>query len=86
VAPKESFIDRITGKMTAPVTTGQIYWGAIPFVLIQLIMVVSVIMFPLLVMHYKAGLSTLDPNKVQINIPEIEAPPALDLGLPPVGK
>ena len=69
---------RITGKMTAPVTTGQIYWGAMPFVLIQVIMVVAVILFPAMVMHYKAGQSQLDPNKVQIDLPTIDLP-QLDL-------
>ena len=29
---------RITGKTIQPVTTGQIYWGAVPFVGIQLLM------------------------------------------------
>src|SRR5689334_4221494 len=83
VAPRESFIDRITGKLTPGVTTGQIYWGAVPFVLIQLLGVISVIMFPSMVMHYKAGLSTIDPNKVQINIPQIDLPP-LDFGPPEI--
>jgi len=32
VAPKESYIDRVTRKRMEPVTTGQIYWGAVPFV------------------------------------------------------
>ena len=32
-------MDRLTGKRMEPVTTGQIYWGAMPFVVIQLIMV-----------------------------------------------
>src|SRR5580700_7974026 len=82
VAPRESFLDRVTGKLTAGVTTGQIYWGAVPFVLIQLIMVISVIMFPGMVTHYKSGLSTVDPNNVQINIPQIDLPP-LDLSQPP---
>ena len=82
VAPRDSFLDRITGKLTPGVTTGQIYWGAVPFVVIQLIMVISVIMFPGMVMHYKKGLSTVDPNKVQINIPQIDLPP-LDLSQPP---
>jgi TRAP-type mannitol/chloroaromatic compound transport system permease large subunit len=82
VAPRDSFVDRITGKLTPGVTTGQIYWGAAPFVLIQLIGVVSVILFPSMVMHYKAGLSTIDPNKVQIEVPQIDLPP-LDLGQPP---
>jgi TRAP-type mannitol/chloroaromatic compound transport system permease large subunit len=83
VAPRESFLDRVTGKLTPGVTTGQIYWGAVPFVLIQLLAVISVIMFPSMVMHYKAGLSTIDPNKVQINIPQIDLPP-LDLGPPEI--
>jgi TRAP-type mannitol/chloroaromatic compound transport system permease large subunit len=82
VAPRESFLDRVSGKLTPGVTTGQIYWGAVPFVVIQLIMVVTVIMFPSMVMHYKVGLSTVDPNKVQINIPQIDLPP-LDFTQPP---
>jgi TRAP-type mannitol/chloroaromatic compound transport system permease large subunit len=81
VAPRDSFLDRVTGKLTPGVTTGQIYWGAVPFVLIQLLAVISVIVFPSMVMHYKAGLSTIDPNKVQINIPQIDLPP-LDFGPP----
>ncbi|HEX5212322.1 MAG TPA: TRAP transporter large permease subunit [Pseudolabrys sp.] len=83
VAPKESFIDRVTGKTTDGVTTGQIYWGAIPFVVIQVIMVLLVILFPAMVMHYKGSLSTVDPNKVRIELPQIEAPPPLDLSQPP---
>jgi TRAP-type mannitol/chloroaromatic compound transport system permease large subunit len=82
VAPRESFLDRVTGKRTEGVTTGQIYWGAVPFVIIQLIMVVAVILFPAMVMHYKRGLSTIDPNKVKIEIPQIELPP-LDFNEPP---
>jgi TRAP-type mannitol/chloroaromatic compound transport system permease large subunit len=85
VAPREAFLDRLTGKLTPGVTTGQIYWGAVPFVLIQLLAVISVIMFPAMVMHYKAGLSTVDPNKVQIEVPQIDIPP-IDLGQPPTIK
>ncbi len=79
VAPRESFIDRVTGKRTDGVTTGQIYWGAVPFVVIQVIMVLLVILFPAMVMHYKGAASTVDPNKVKIEIPQIELPP-LDFG------
>ena len=46
VAPKERYIDRVTGKRMEPVTTGQIYWGAVPFVVIQVIMVLLVITVP----------------------------------------
>jgi len=79
VAPRESFIDRVTGKRTDGVTTGQIYWGAVPFVVIQVIMVLLVILFPAMVMHYKGAASTVDPNKVKIEIPQIDLPP-LDFG------
>jgi TRAP-type mannitol/chloroaromatic compound transport system permease large subunit len=83
VAPKESFLDRVTGKRTDGVTTGQIYWGAVPFVVIQVIMVVLVILFPAMVMHYKGAASTIDPDKVKIEIPQIDLPPpALDFGEP----
>jgi TRAP-type mannitol/chloroaromatic compound transport system permease large subunit len=81
VAPKESYVDRVTGKRMDPVTTGQIYWGAVPFVVIQVIMVLLVIMFPAMVMHYKGAASTIDPNTIKIEIPQIELPP-LDFGQP----
>ena len=82
VAPREPFLDRVTNKLTPGVTTGQIYWGAVPFVVIQVLMVVATIMFPGMVTHYRSGLSHVDPNKVQIDIPQIDLPP-LDLGQPP---
>ncbi|MBI2960942.1 MAG: TRAP transporter large permease subunit, partial [Betaproteobacteria bacterium] len=49
VAPSAQYLDKLTGKLTAPVTTGQIYWGAVPFVVVQVIMVAIVIAFPGLV-------------------------------------
>ena len=81
VAPSREQIDRITGKLVAPVTTGQIYWGAVPFVCIQLIMVGLVIAFPTLVL---AGLDSgpkVDPSKVQIQIqaPTEEEIPTIDI-------
>ncbi|RJF70217.1 TRAP transporter large permease [Rhodopseudomonas palustris] len=81
VAPKLPYIDRVNGKQMEPVTTGQIYWGAVPFVVIQLIMVALVVIFPGMVMHYKGAASTVDPSKVQIDLPQMDAPP-LDFGPP----
>jgi tripartite ATP-independent transporter DctM subunit len=83
VAPREKYVDRVSGKLTEGITTGQIYWGAVPFVLIQCIGVALVIAFPALVMHYKGTGTGIDPSKVKI---EIEAPPdlpPLDFGQPP---
>src|SRR5665811_722000 len=75
VAPREPYNDRVTGKRTDGITTGQIYWGAMPFVVIQVIMVLLVILFPAMVMHYKGAASTIDPNKVRIEIPQIDLSP-----------
>jgi TRAP-type mannitol/chloroaromatic compound transport system permease large subunit len=86
VAPAESFIDRLTGKKTEGVSTAQIYWGALPFVGIQVIMVFLVIFFPIMVMHYKGTASKIDINNVKIELPQIQAPPPLNLDLPPVIK
>ena len=82
VAPRESYVDRATGKRMQPVTTGQIYWGAVPFVVIQVIMVALVIAFPAMVMHYKGAGSTIDPSKINIDIQQFDLP-ALDLSEPP---
>ncbi len=49
VAPMNDYDDRITRRPVAKVTTGQIYWGAVPFVIIQIIMVGLIIAFPELV-------------------------------------
>ncbi len=46
VAPTQDYTDHITKKPVAKVTTEQIYWGSIPFVLIQVIMVGLIIAFP----------------------------------------
>jgi len=69
VAPAHDYIDKLTGKLTAPVTTTQIYWGAIPFVVIQLIMVGILIVFPQMSLVYKSGVPDVDPSKVHLDIP-----------------
>jgi hypothetical protein len=69
VAARVPYLDRVTGKKIEPITTGQIYWGAVPFVGIQLLMVALVIMFPGMVMHYKGNAAVVDPATIQIDIP-----------------
>jgi len=86
VAPVEAYTDKITGKTMAPVTTAQIYWGAIPYVVIQCIMVALVIIFPQMVMHYKNQGVQLNQQQVDdalkgISIPGL-APPGGGGGLP----
>jgi TRAP-type mannitol/chloroaromatic compound transport system permease large subunit len=88
VAPQEPYVDRVTGRTMEPVTTGQIYWGAVPFVVIQCIMVAIVLLFPRMVMHYKDVSARMDPSQVQqkldqLLIPGLDTPPGGGLpGLP----
>jgi TRAP-type mannitol/chloroaromatic compound transport system permease large subunit len=63
VAPTEDYKDRITERPVAKVTTGQIYWGAVPFVVIQVIMVGLVIAFPALVSRDLATGPKVDVDK-----------------------
>ena len=79
VAARVPYLDRITGRQIAPVTTGQIYWGAVPFVCIQVVMIGLTIAFPQMVMHYKGP--TVDPSTIEIKVPELPG-----MGLPPLGS
>jgi TRAP-type mannitol/chloroaromatic compound transport system permease large subunit len=46
VAPVDDYTDKVTKKPIKKVTIEQIYWGSVPFVLIQIIMVGLIIAFP----------------------------------------
>jgi TRAP-type mannitol/chloroaromatic compound transport system permease large subunit len=63
VAPTSDYNDKVTNKPVAKVTTGQIYWGAVPFVIIQLIMVGLVIAFPQMVSGGLTKEETIDADK-----------------------
>lgn len=79
VAARVPYLDRITGKQIAPVTTGQIYWGAVPFVCIQVIMIALTIAFPQMVMRYKGAAA--EPSTIDLKLPEM--PGLAPLGTPP---
>jgi GntP family gluconate:H+ symporter len=73
VAPGKAYTDRVTKKLIAPVTTMQIYMGAIPFVLIQIAMVGLIIAFPGIVSSGLDKEEKIDLDKVQL---EVQAEPA----------
>jgi TRAP-type mannitol/chloroaromatic compound transport system permease large subunit len=49
VAPKVDYIDRVTKRRIPAVTTAQIWKGGVPFIILQIVMVVVVMAFPHLV-------------------------------------
>ena len=75
VAARTDYVDKVTGKPIARVTTGQIYWGAVPFVCIQLIMVGIVIAFPELVLSGINKGPEVDLDTIQIDIPQLDYAP-----------
>jgi TRAP-type mannitol/chloroaromatic compound transport system permease large subunit len=77
VAPQDDYDDRITTRRIARVTTGQIYWGAVPFVLIQVLMVGLIIAFPKLVSSGLGKEPTIDVDKAfqQMQMQSKEAKP-----------
>ncbi|SFJ52783.1 MULTISPECIES: TRAP transporter large permease subunit [unclassified Phyllobacterium] len=81
VAAKVPYLDKITGKKIQPITTGQIYWGAVPFVGIQVLMVALTIMFPQMVMHYKGTGPVVDPSQIKIEVPGFGGDNGLGNGL-----
>jgi tripartite ATP-independent transporter DctM subunit len=85
VAPGRAYTDRLTKKLIQPVTTMQIYWGAVPFVIIQIIMVSLIIAFPGIVSSGLDKKEAVDLDKVaaemMINMPPAELEP--DAAAPP---
>ena len=83
VAPSKEYTDKLTKKLIAPVTTMQIYWGAVPYVCIQVIMVGLIIAFPGIVSSGLDKKEIIDLDKVVLEVQADAAPadgsaPAVD--------
>ncbi|MBT2322992.1 TRAP transporter large permease subunit [Variovorax paradoxus] len=89
VAPTKAYTDRLTRQTIEPVSTMQIYWGAVPFVLIQIVMVGLIIAFPGIVSSGLDKAEAIDLDKIgaemRANMPGEETavpPPAPDASAP----
>jgi GntP family gluconate:H+ symporter len=80
VAPGREYTDKVTKKLIQPVTTMQIYWGAIPFVIIQIVMVGLIIAFPGIVSSGLDKAEKIDLDKVVL---EVQADPPMDAASSP---
>lgn len=76
VAPVKAYIDKVTKKVVQPVTTPQIYWGAIPFLCIQILMVALVITFPGIVSSGLDEVQVYDLDKVRREMEEAMPDPS----------
>ena len=74
VAPAKDYIDKVTGRKIARISSGQIYWGAVPFVLLQVVMVALVIAFPGIVGGGLERKAPIDIENIDIRIPDAMLP------------
>jgi hypothetical protein len=77
-------MDKVTKKMIAPVTTTQIYWGAIPFLCIQILMVALMIAFPGIVSSGLDKAEVYDLDKVRLEM-EANMPAPMEQADPTAG-
>jgi len=85
VAPDKPYVDHVTHKTIAPVTTMQIYKGAIPFLVLQLVMVAILIAFPGLVTGQLDKKVDVDMNAVGTQMLENLNQQDLNFGEPAEG-
>jgi TRAP-type mannitol/chloroaromatic compound transport system permease large subunit len=71
----------LRGVAPREVKSSDIYWGAMPWIGLQMIMVLLVIIFPVTVTGLLDKPVNVDLDKVKIEVPQIDLPP-LDLGPP----
>jgi tripartite ATP-independent transporter DctM subunit len=71
----------LRGVAPKEIKSSDIYWGALPWIGLQAIMVAIVIAFPITVTALLDTPRNVDLDKVRIEVPEIELPPLLDFGI-----
>ncbi|MBB3946161.1 TRAP-type mannitol/chloroaromatic compound transport system permease large subunit [Rhizobium skierniewicense] len=84
IAPKSPWVDKVTKRTMPGVRTMEIYKGVFPYIVIQFMMIMVVIFFPGLVMHYKTDNPTADPTTIKLDIPDSFGTGG-GLSLPPLG-
>jgi TRAP-type mannitol/chloroaromatic compound transport system permease large subunit len=73
----------LRGIAPREVKTSDIYWGAIPWVVLQLLLVVILIFWPGSVTYWLDKGPKVDPSKIKIEIEMPEMPPLPDFSQPP---
>ena len=72
----------LRGIAPPSIKTSDIYWGAIPWVFLQLILVVIVIFWPGSVTYWIDNGPQVDPSKIEIQLPPVPFP--FDTPLPKI--
>ncbi|MGL4489289.1 MAG: TRAP transporter large permease [Rhizobiaceae bacterium] len=76
----------LRGIAPKEIKSSDIYWGAVPWVVLQLILVGLLIAFPEMVTYFLDKGTGVDPNTIEIIVPQtapLGGAPAIDLSQPP---
>jgi TRAP-type mannitol/chloroaromatic compound transport system permease large subunit len=81
----------LRGIAPKSIKTSDIYMGAIPWLVLQLILVGLLIAFPGMVTYFLESTAPVDMQNIQLNLPtapgnDLGNPPSFDLGQPPSFK
>jgi TRAP-type mannitol/chloroaromatic compound transport system permease large subunit len=71
----------LRGIAPKSVKSSDIYWGAVPWVVMQVLLVIILIFWPGSVTYWLDRGPKVDPSTIKIEIPQIDLPP-LDFGQP----
>jgi TRAP-type mannitol/chloroaromatic compound transport system permease large subunit len=74
VTPAGEYEDKVTGKRIRGVDTLEIYRGVVPFVAIQVLMIVVVYLAPGIVTHYRSDAPVLDESEVRERLDQLIMP------------
>jgi TRAP-type mannitol/chloroaromatic compound transport system permease large subunit len=83
VAARAPYLDKVTGKRIEAIRTADIYKGAVAFIGVQALMIVLVVAFPSMVLHYRGP--AVDATDVRIVLPSPGGSSAPALGTPQFG-
>ncbi len=76
VAPQEDQVDPQSGAVVPRVSTGDIYLGSLPFVLVQVIVMALIIAFPVLVLGDAAPKKAVDRGVIEQELIDMNTQPA----------
>jgi tripartite ATP-independent transporter DctM subunit len=74
----------LRGVAPPSVRTADIYWGAVPWVVLQVMLVAILIFWPQSVTYWIERAPGRDPSKIEINLPDLPPPlPPMEFDAPP---
>jgi TRAP-type mannitol/chloroaromatic compound transport system permease large subunit len=82
VAPSDPYQDPVTGTTIEGIKTSTIYRGVIPFILLQVVVIMIVISFPEILDVFKRSVVQLDDAAISEQLDQIDFDAGMDFGTP----